>query len=83
VFNRSQAEDSYNVCPGSYRPVLHVDGGALSADDLFWGYRASRSIAPSATSATRGRNWRRRSTRESAFTDVFAIHCYPSHRVKG
>jgi putative SOS response-associated peptidase YedK len=41
VFNRSRAEDSFNVCPGSYRPVLHVDGDALFADDVFWGYRAS------------------------------------------
>jgi putative SOS response-associated peptidase YedK len=41
VFNRSQAQDSHNVCPGTYRPVLHADGDALFADDLFWGYRAS------------------------------------------
>lgn len=41
VFNRSEAEGSYNVAPGTYRPVLHVDGGALFADDMHWGYRSA------------------------------------------
>jgi putative SOS response-associated peptidase YedK len=41
LFNRSQAEDKYNVCPGTYRPVLHVDEGALFVDDLHWGYRST------------------------------------------
>jgi putative SOS response-associated peptidase YedK len=41
LFNRSHAEGSYNVAPGSYRPVMHVDEDALFVDDMFWGYRAS------------------------------------------
>lgn len=41
VFNRSQAAGSYNVAPGTMRPVLHVDDGALFLDDLHWGYRSA------------------------------------------
>lgn len=41
VFMRSQADSSYNVSPGSYRPVLHAVDDALFLDDLHWGYRAS------------------------------------------
>jgi putative SOS response-associated peptidase YedK len=41
LFNRSHAEGSYNVAPGSYRPVMHVDEDALFVDDMFWGYRSS------------------------------------------
>jgi putative SOS response-associated peptidase YedK len=41
IFNRSEAESSYNVSPGTYRPVLHVDGDALFVDDMHWGYRSS------------------------------------------
>jgi putative SOS response-associated peptidase YedK len=41
IFNRSNAEGSYNVAPGSYRPVLHADGDALFVDDMHWGYRSS------------------------------------------
>jgi putative SOS response-associated peptidase YedK len=41
LFNRSHAEGSYNVAPGSFRPVLHVDEDALFVDDMFWGYRSS------------------------------------------
>lgn len=40
-FNRSQAEGKYNVSPGSYRPVMHVESDALLIDDLHWGYRSA------------------------------------------
>jgi len=41
VCNRSQAEGRFNVSPGTYRPVLHVDGDSLFIDDVHWGYRSS------------------------------------------
>lgn len=41
IFNRSEAQSSYNVAPGTYRPVLHADGDALFVDDMHWGYRSS------------------------------------------
>lgn len=37
----SAAEPSYNVTPGSYRPVLHIDAdGRRRVDDVHWGYRS-------------------------------------------
>jgi len=41
VLNRSEAEGSYHVAPGTYQPVLHVDDGSLFADDMHWGYRSA------------------------------------------
>jgi putative SOS response-associated peptidase YedK len=41
VFNRSQAEAKFNVAPGTFRPVIHVEAGDLFIDDLHWGYRSS------------------------------------------
>lgn len=41
VFNRSQAEDKVNAAPGTYRPLLHLDSGALFVDDVHWGYRSA------------------------------------------
>lgn len=41
VFNRSQAEDNVNGAPGTYRPILRRDGGALFIDDVYWGYRSA------------------------------------------
>lgn len=41
IYNRSEADNSYNVAPGSYRPVMHVDDGALFVDDMHWGYRSA------------------------------------------
>jgi putative SOS response-associated peptidase YedK len=41
VFNRSQAEDKVNAAPGTYRPLLRIDGGALFVDDVHWGYRSA------------------------------------------
>jgi putative SOS response-associated peptidase YedK len=41
AFNRSQAESKFNVSPGSYRPVMHIEDDALFIDDLHWGYRSS------------------------------------------
>lgn len=41
LFIRSEAEDSFNVAPGTYRPVLHAPGGAIFADDMHWGYRSA------------------------------------------
>jgi putative SOS response-associated peptidase YedK len=41
TFNRSIAEGRYNVSPGTYRPLLHVEGRDLLIDDLHWGYRST------------------------------------------
>ena len=41
LFNRSQADDKFNVCPGAYRPLFHLDGSDLFIDDCHWGYRSS------------------------------------------
>ncbi len=41
AFNRSQAEGKFNVSPGTYRPVMHVQEGDLFIDDLHWGYRSA------------------------------------------
>ena len=41
VFNRSEAEGKYNVSPGTYRPLLHVEDEHLFIDDLHWGYRSA------------------------------------------
>ncbi|MGZ3181454.1 MAG: SOS response-associated peptidase [Telluria sp.] len=35
---------SFNACPGTYRPLLHIDGETLRVDDLYWGYRASWAV---------------------------------------
>lgn len=40
LVRRSGAESTYNASPGMMRPVLHVEGGALMLDDMFWGYQA-------------------------------------------
>jgi len=39
VLNRSEAPGRWNVPPGTYRPVLHMESGRLVADDVFWSYR--------------------------------------------
>ncbi len=41
TFNRSQAGSRFNVSPGTYRPVMHVDDDQLFIDDLHWGYRSA------------------------------------------
>ena len=41
----SQAEPRYNVPPGTYRPVLHVQDGEQRVDDLFWSYRPAWAAA--------------------------------------
>ena len=41
VISRTQAKDSYNVAPGSYRPVFHMVGKQLAVDDLYWRYRSA------------------------------------------
>lgn len=41
VFNRSEAEDAVNAAPGSFRPLLHLDEGALFVDAVHWGYRST------------------------------------------
>lgn len=43
AFNRSHAEGKYNVCPGTFRPVMHVEDGELFIDDLHWGYKSKWS----------------------------------------
>jgi putative SOS response-associated peptidase YedK len=45
VLNRSEAPGRWNVPPGTYRPVLHLDGGRLVADDVFWSYRPAWAAA--------------------------------------
>lgn len=41
VFNRSQAEDKVNAPPGTFRPLLRLNDGALFVDDVHWGYRST------------------------------------------
>jgi len=36
----SQATPAYNVSPGSYRPLMHIEDGVRRVDDVFWSYRA-------------------------------------------
>jgi putative SOS response-associated peptidase YedK len=45
VLNRSEAAARWNVPPGTYRPVLHVEDGKLVADDVFWSYRPAWAAA--------------------------------------
>lgn len=45
MIDRTEAEDSYNVAPGTYRPVLHVEGDQFVVDDLHWGYRSAWAAA--------------------------------------
>jgi putative SOS response-associated peptidase YedK len=40
----SQARPAYNVAPGSYRPVMHLQDGARRVDDVFWSYRARWAV---------------------------------------
>lgn len=35
----SQAAPKFNVSPGSYRPLMHLQDGQPHVDDVFWGYR--------------------------------------------
>lgn len=41
LLNRSSATDSFNVAPGTYRPILHAQDDLLLVDDLHWGYRSA------------------------------------------
>jgi len=36
----SESEPAYNVPPGTYRPVLHLQDGERRVDDVYWGYQA-------------------------------------------
>jgi putative SOS response-associated peptidase YedK len=36
----SQATPAWNVSPGTYRPVMHIQDGERRVDDVFWSYRA-------------------------------------------
>ena len=40
IYNRSQAENRFNVSPGTMRPVIHVHDVDLYVDDMPWGYRS-------------------------------------------
>ncbi|GAC1419292.1 MAG: SOS response-associated peptidase [Burkholderiaceae bacterium] len=42
--NNSAVTARFNVAPGMYRPVMHVDQGQLMVDDLHWGYQASWAV---------------------------------------
>lgn len=41
ILNRSQAEGRFNVSPGTYRPIMHIEGRDLVIDDVHWGYRSA------------------------------------------
>jgi len=36
----SEAQPLFNVAPGTYRPVMHIQDGERRVDDMFWSYRA-------------------------------------------
>jgi putative SOS response-associated peptidase YedK len=36
----SESVPAYNVSPGTYRPVMHLQDGERRVDDVFWSYRA-------------------------------------------
>ena len=36
----SESTPAYNVPPGTYRPVMHIQDGERRIDDVFWSYRA-------------------------------------------
>jgi putative SOS response-associated peptidase YedK len=36
----SAASPAYNVSPGTYRPLMHIEDGQPRVDDVFWSYRA-------------------------------------------
>lgn len=41
IISRTEEKDSYNVAPGTFRPVLHMEDDHLVVDDLHWGYRSA------------------------------------------
>jgi putative SOS response-associated peptidase YedK len=41
IISRTEAKNSYNVAPGTFRPVLHMEDDRLVVDDLHWGYRSA------------------------------------------
>jgi putative SOS response-associated peptidase YedK len=36
----SEATPAFNVSPGTYRPLMHIQDGEQRIDDVFWSYRA-------------------------------------------
>ena len=36
----SESEPAFNVPPGTYRPVLHLQDGERRVDDVYWSYQA-------------------------------------------
>lgn len=45
----SQSEPHYNVSPGTFRPVMHIEKGERRVDDVYWSYRpawAAKAPAP-------------------------------------
>jgi len=36
----SESVPAYNVAPGTYRPVMHIQDGERRVDDVFWSYQA-------------------------------------------
>lgn len=36
----SESVPAYNVAPGTYRPVMHIQEGERRVDDVFWSYQA-------------------------------------------
>lgn len=45
VLRRSRAELLFNAAPGTVRPILRLEGGALVVDDRWWMYKAAGSPA--------------------------------------
>ncbi|HEV7815426.1 MAG TPA: SOS response-associated peptidase family protein [Janthinobacterium sp.] len=41
----TQARPRYNVPPGSYVPLMHLQDGRRHIDDLYWGYRPAWAAA--------------------------------------
>lgn len=40
----TEARPSFNACPGTYRPLMHIVDDQLRVEDLYWGYRASWAV---------------------------------------
>jgi putative SOS response-associated peptidase YedK len=40
----SEAAPSFNACPGTYRPLMHIADDRLMVEDLHWGYRSAWAV---------------------------------------
>ena len=39
VIRRTEAPGRFNVSPGTFRPIMHIEDDKLCVDDLWWSYR--------------------------------------------